>query len=572
MPGMISEIGPNNAGSKPGTLTLIFERVRRHLPYDARNLLWLVYVLAIAPWLHRAAAPLNEWSRWRARRRRHRRRDCERRMAVLKSRLACVSLPVGQYRVALVDVCPALEAICEGLRPSQDEIPVADIDQDGFLCPRFGVLWAAPSVGREAFVPRKRFELTVVDRHGYLGVRKDFRGDEVAFVNELEATLDLAAAGCQVPAVLAVDFNRPSITFSYINGRVVREVLAEAGARIRDRDLPRARSMLAERRQDRQRVLAGRRVLHQVLDAATVASVGDALLAIHRSGYALGDVKYGNVIIETESKAPYFIDYEEALPLRDVSHMTATYLRDCDADKLNDHFGTGLFTAKTLRAMRTIPGGPVYSPCYVGMGIRWGKIWLRDVGMQRWSHALARDLPVPRGGRVLDVGANNGFNALQMLRAGAAEVIGVEVDWAAIEQGMFLKRVFEWADNRIYQFGYIHASAADIPSMALGRFDLVTALCSLYYLRAELMAATVRALEKITDTLVLQCNDDRTIKRGDASTYLKASHQFAVELVRGNGFPHFMVVHPRGSGRTLVIARTGKKEDSSAPPVIAMPA
>jgi Methyltransferase domain len=525
-------------------------------------------MLAIAPWLHRAAAPLNEWNRLRARRRRD--RDGERRIAALQSRLAQAGLPDGQYRVALADLCPELDRICKGLRPFNDEIPVADIDQDGFLCPRLGAIWPAPSVSKEAFVQRIRFDLAVVDRHGQLGVRKDYRGDRIAFVNELEATLDLTAAGCQVPAVLALDFDRPSITFAYIHGQVVRETLAAAGARIRDRDVTPTRSRFAKRRQDRQRVLAGRRVLDQVLDAAIIPRIGDALLAIHRSGYALNDVKYGNVIIEARSKLPYFVDLEEALRLRELPHVAATYLRDRDAEKLNELFGTSLLTAKTLRATRTIPGGTIYSPFYVGAGIKWGPIWHRDVGTQRWWHMLAKHLPVPRGGRILDLGANNGFNALQMLRAGASEVVGVEINPAAIEQGLFVKRMFEWADNRAYRFSYVCGSAADIGSMALGRFDLVTALCSLYYMDIDDMAKTISEAAKLTDTLVLQCNDDQSVERHDPATYMKASLSFSVELARSNGFPDVTLIHQRGSARPLVIAHSEKVE-TSMPPERAVP-
>jgi hypothetical protein len=49
----------------------------------------------------------------------------------------------------------------------------------------------------------------------------------------------------------------------------------------------------------------------------------------------LEDVKYGNVIVEARTNTPYFVDCERALPLRQFSPMTATYLRDRDADKLN---------------------------------------------------------------------------------------------------------------------------------------------------------------------------------------------------------------------------------------------
>jgi hypothetical protein len=143
-----------------------------------------------------------------------------------------------------------------------------------------------------------------------------------------------------------------------------------------------------------------------------------------------------------------------------------------------------------------------------------------------------------------------------MLRAGASEVIGVEIDPAIIEQGLFVKRVFEWADNTKYHFSYVHGSHADIGSMNLGRFDLITAFCTLYYLSRAAMANTVSELARFTNILVLECNNDRAIERSDPETFIKASLSFNVELMRNNGFPNVTVIERRGSDRPLVVART----------------
>jgi SAM-dependent methyltransferase len=531
-----------------------FKRIRQLLSHDTRDLLWLGYVVGIAPWMHRAAVPVHLLLRWQVRRRR--RHDFDHRMELLRARIARRPLPQGSYRVALAQLCPELDEICRPLRRPYGEIILADIDQDGFLRPRFERLWAAPCIDANGFVLRGRFELAVVDRDGWVGVRKDFRGSKHAFVNELEAALDLAAAGCHVPAVLGVDFERLSITFAYINGPVMREALAQAGAPMHDRDLRLSRAPFASRRIQQKRRAAGRRLVDKVLDRETIARVGDGLLTIHRAGYTLEDVKYGNIIIEAMTSTPYFVDCELALPLRQVPRSTATYLRDRDSEKLNRLFGTNLLTAKRLRRMRSGIGANVYSPFYAGSGIWWGAIWNPDLGALRWRRILAEHLPIPHGGRVLDLGANNGFNALQMLRAGAKDVDGVEIDPAAIEQGLFVKRVFEWADNTEYRFSYIYGSHGDIGSMTLGRFDLVTAFCTLYYLSAAAMAKTVSDLASLTDILVLQCNNDRSIGRSDAETYTKASLPFNVELLRNHGFPNVTVIERRGSNRPLVIART----------------
>jgi hypothetical protein len=530
------------------------DRIRQLLSHDTRDVLWLAYVVGMAGWVHRAAAPMHHLQRWQVCRRRERDRD--HRLELLRARIARRHMMQGGYRIALAELCPELDEACRPLRRPNEEVTLASIDQDGFLCAQFEQFWPAPRVDAEAFLPRERYDLAVVDHEGWVGVCKNFRGSKIAFVNELEAALDLVAAGCDVPAILGVDFERLSITFGYINGVVVREALAQAGAPMRDRDMRPDRAALGDRRIQQERRAAGRRLIDKVLDDETIARIGKALRAIHRAGYALEDVKYGNVIIEARTKTPYFVDFERALPLRQFSPMTATYLRDRDADKLNQLFGTDLLTAKVLRKLRLPAGTSIYSPFYASSGIWWGAIWNPDLGILRWRHMLAKHVPVPKGGRVLDLGANNGFNALQMLRAGANEVIGVEMDAGAIEQGLFVRRVFEWADNTEYRFSYIHGSHADIGSMKLGRFDLATAFCTLYYLSVEAMRRTVSDLAGLTDTVVLQCNNERSIGRSDPETYTKASLSFNIELVCNSGFPNVTVVERRGSNRPLVIART----------------
>jgi SAM-dependent methyltransferase len=307
---------------------------------------------------------------------------------------------------------------------------------------------------------------------------------------------------------------------------------------------------------DKKRAVSGRSLIGEVLDQETIARIGESLVAIHRAGYTLEDIKYGNVIIAGKAKIPYFIDFERALPLSEFSHSTAIYLRDRDAAKLNRLFGTKLLTAAVLRQLRPAKDTAVYAPFYAGAGIRWGQIWTPDFGVQRWRYMLAEHVPVPRGGRVLDLGANNGFNALQMLRAGAAEVVGLEIDPAAIDEGLLVKRLFEWADNVEYRFSYIPGSHADVALMNLGRFDLVTAFCTLYYLSNKAMAKTISDLARRTDTLVLQCNEEKWIERSDPETFRKASLLFNIDLLHANGFPHLRVIERRGSNRPLVIART----------------
>jgi SAM-dependent methyltransferase len=192
---------------------------------------------------------------------------------------------------------------------------------------------------------------------------------------------------------------------------------------------------------------------------------------------------------------------------------------------------------------------------YLEGGLRFGRIWSTDVGYGRWRYILRDNLPILRGARVLDLGANNGFNAIQMMRSGAGEVIAVENDDIAVAQGQVVRELFEWADNRQYPLHYVCDSMAQLAQLDLGTFDLVTALCSIYYLDDSEIAAVVDHVSTIADTLVLQCNTDRRIGRSDVRTYEKASVEYAIDVLHRNGFPFTQVTAPRGYSRPLVIGR-----------------
>jgi hypothetical protein len=434
------------------------------------------------------------------------------------------------------------------------------VDQDGFLRSRVGPLRDAPTVPPHQYAARRRFDLQVVDHRGRLGVRKRFRGDAAAFVAELSAAHDLRAAGCRVPAILDVDFDELTITFAYVLGSVLREELARQGAALRDRDVaadPAYRGMGEGRRRSR-RILEGRRVLDRVVDARTVDRLFAELRRVHAAGYVLRDIKYGNVVLDRAGE-PWLIDFDRAGAYPELGPLAFRCLRDRDYERFNAHFGTERLTARRAReAGRRL--GPFYAPAYVEGGPRFGPIWKTEVGHGRWRYLLRHHLPPLEGARVLDLGANNGLNGIQMLRHGAAEVVAVEIDDRAIVQGAFVRELFEWADNREYPLRYVREDMARLPDLDLGSFDLVTALCSLYYLEDEQIARVIGHVSTIAPTLVLQGNTDRRIRRSDPHTYEKASVRYAVEALQANGFPRVRVVAPRGYSRPLVIGHRGPDE------------
>ena len=380
------------------------------------------------------------------------------------------------------------------------------------------------SLSRELPQRLGRLKLRAVNelhRDGATDETTEFGENLGRFVQTLEAMFDLAAAGCSVPRVTAVDWERLAITTEQVRSTIS---------------------------------CAGPNELEQ------------ALLAIHRAGYVLGKIDDGTVALSGDDGAPVYVDLSHALPLAGVSRDLSIHLRDADRHALNLCFGTRLLTASRLRALLSPTAGiphdevdglsQVYAPVILRDDIRWGKIWNTDVGVGRWNFIMKQHLPIPVGGSVLDLGSNNGFNPLQMLRAGAASAVGVEISKPELEQSEFLKSAYEWLDNLSYDFRCIRGSQRDLPSFGLGRFDLVTAFCSLYYLPDAEIRELVGYIRTLTDTFVVQCNIDRLIdRRGEEETYRKASVEYAIEVLEEAGFTNRTIVAPPGYSRPLVIAR-----------------
>jgi len=347
---------------------------------------------------------------------------------------------------------------------------------------------------------------------------------------------------------------------SFIPGDALRERLAGKGAKIRDRDvetIPGYRA-LTPKESWQKRIEDGKQFLSEVISQTFVDQLFSSIRRIHSSGITGNEIKHGNIIIEQKTGQPYIIDFEEAY-ISKKNGFLFTFLKDWDLQIFNLHFGTRKPTYSTIktgiRGIERNGTGDWYAPSYIGAGLHIGPIWSIDAGYGRWHYIIKRNLPDIEGKRILDLGANNGCNALEILRAGAKEVVGVELDEKRIAQGRFLKEAFEWMDDRTYQFQYIHSDMVNLPSMNLEKFDLVCAFCSIYYLTDNKISDLTRFLSSITDTFILQCNHASNIKRKHTHTYTKASVSYNLKMLKENGFPIAKVVAPKGYPRPLIIAQ-----------------
>ena len=356
---------------------------------------------------------------------------------------------------------------------------------------------------------------------------KGFGNDRRRLLQVLQGMLDLADAGCSVPRVTSVDWNSNTISFELGTGIPFSTYEEDNG-----------------------------------ISDDIVARIEEALLAVHRAGYVLEKTGKKDLLV-TADGGVMLSGLQSLRPLAGLSRDASIVRRDADRKRFNELFGTALITAAALRseALDAETGGDVGDRAYASIALRadihWGRIWNTDVGTGRWNYILKDHLPIPQNGTVLDLGSNNGFNPLQMLRHGAASAVGVEYRESIIRDGEFLKGAFEWLDNRSYDFRYVHGSFADLPTFGLGRFDMVSALCALYYLSDAEMRQIARYIRTLTDVLVLQCNVDRLIYRANEEDYRRASVEFAVEVLEQAGFDNQQIVAPAGYSRPLVIGRAG---------------
>ena len=226
--------------------------------------------------------------------------------------------------------------------------------------------------------------------------------------------------------------------------------------------------------------------------------------------------------------------------------------RDADRVAFNERFGASLLTEASARALlRTAAAGVTngykdYAPIDFGGGLTLGRFATTDSGTGRWDF-FNRSIvaPIVAGRRVLDLGANNGSQPLMMLRAGARAVVGIEGTPEIAELARANGRILAWRDIRPYDFTVITGDMRLFLTGDLGRFDVVTAFCSLYYLPEADMARIIAAAAAQGATLVLQANESISNLPARASELRR--------IMMENGYPDVAVHTFPGFGRPLLV-------------------
>jgi len=234
----------------------------------------------------------------------------------------------------------------EGAWPDQETVYLGEIDQDGYISSDSESISGVPRVSRDAFIPRDKFKIHLVAVSGNIGIEKQYGSRKREFVNELSTLLKFNELGFNVPAVLDYDLDHRTLTMSYIEGAVLREALASKGARLLDKQVGKQSDHPARQRAlvEQKRINEALRVMDQVIDGEGIAAIREQIRSIHDAGYALVDIKYGNIILERTTGKPFLVDFESAIRLDEVySRSAAAFLKKRDMDLFERIFGLSKF-------------------------------------------------------------------------------------------------------------------------------------------------------------------------------------------------------------------------------------
>lgn len=448
------------------------------------------------------------------------------------------------------------------------DLVIARLDNDGRCLGLYGPLPDLPQVMADAFVERRRFPLEIVLDGDQLLVRKSFAGDKQAFLREWIPLAELAGHDA-VPALARIDEERLRIYKHLLLGQTVRDRLVERGARILSVETE-AEEGLA-RMSAEERIEAVWQRAHPLLEAALPTAFIDRLEAamnqLHAAGVTGFSLTFGNVVVASRDDRgealPIFLDFDNARCHRSPRGLFFTLRRDQDREKFNRIYNRQVMTERSARTVLTRleqDHGPWYAPIDFGGGLTVDGFWTVDSGTGRWGYLNRRVVaPLVARQRVLDLGSNNGLMPVLMLRSGARRVDAVEQSDAFLAVAHGVQRIFEWRDLCSYDLHFHQRDMRFILNEDPGRFDVVTAFCSLYYLEPDDMALMVRRMAELAPLVILQAKDDtRPEAARDKAT--KSSSTFLTKLLRDNGFPEVERIAPRGFSRPLLIGRAAARD------------
>lgn len=451
----------------------------------------------------------------------------------------------------------AVEAL---LTPQQDsEIVLGHFDHDGRLLSRFGEWPGLVSISEAAYVGKRYHTVDLVLLNGQVLIKKHFRNNRAAFVREWYNLAHLYTKA-NVPAIYKADEAQHILYKAFINGRTLRDLMAEVGAIIlsSQTNIDPTLDHLAYEHRLEEVWRRGRAVLPKVVPPEFLAALEEQMNRIHATGMAKLSLTFGNLIVGNNDHQPWLIDFEQTRSYGSTRNLLFAFRRDQDRRLFNRIYGTQLLTEQSARAVVAqdrAKHGIWYAPVDFGNGFGVGHFWSIGSGTGRWESLNKTVLPpIIQGKQILDLGVNNGLMPLLMLRNGAARVVGIELDPIYVERARLVQQIFEWRDFQTYQAEFKQSNMLDILTENWGAFDIISAFCSLYYLQEAEMVAVVRRASELAPMMILQANDSTRAHAGNEKAKKSSSHYLA-ELLKQNGFPQVEVFGANKHPRPLLIGR-----------------
>lgn len=370
------------------------------------------------------------------------------------------------------------------------EVRLASFDQENRLLSEVGPIpyFANELITRDAFIPRIRHRLEVVAAFGVVAIRKAYQS-RISIENEALALAALAHLE-GVPRIVRLDWGARVMYQSFLPGENLGSLMAARGASVTLQhrvatDRPPKGSWTEELVSSAPRREALRAML-EVAPPGLVDDLGRMLDRIHQAGVTLGDIKYGNVLVQDGRPVLCDFDWSRVLARRGIALLDR---RDDERDQFNYIFGGALPTVHGMgrELISAIASRPEFGEAAVdlGGGLRFGTKWTLEAGTGRWR-VLRPLLPRFVGLRVVDLGTPDAIVLLEMLRAGAAHVTLIQPDAVAARFARICHRLVELVDNREYDLRVVAEAPPEADDAARG-YDIATAFGAFDELSAERM-------------------------------------------------------------------------------------
>ncbi len=440
----------------------------------------------------------------------------------------------------------------ENLSAQTSELEIGILDRDGRVLDLCGALSFMSCVSSDEFKPKDRFQISIVIKEKEVLIKKSFGRVRASFAKEAFFLAKLWNMA-NVPAIWKLVPSQNVIYMDLIIGKSIQEILAQRGVIISYSDIigePSFKNLSGSEIKN----FVDKNVskdIEGIIGERVLGEVDRQIDFVHRSGVVGVYLKPGNILVEEGTSTPYLIDFHTARFFRKKGFIFNLF-KDQDRIRYNRKCGRKLTTEKSAHNGIREVNNEWYAPMDFGYGLTKGAFWSVKSGMGRWEVFIRDYLPDLKNKRILDLGSNNGCLPLMMLREGASEIIGIELSREFFKQSLFVSELFQWRDMEDYRFRAINADMHDIINSNLGRFDVVTSFCTLYYLREQQMEALVRRASEISPLMIIQANT-RAGSTWDSDKPRRASVEFLKSLLEKNGFPNVDIEEPPLSIRPLLV-------------------